>query len=302
MLRRLVSMLPLTATVGALVWALQSSPLAAPFVDRTATDLALTLERAVRREATADWLTAALAGAVAEGDADRAAMLIALADDLDRDVDTTAGTAMIDARTGAMSRMVDCAICMSDTARCSSLAHLTFCAVPFEMTVLGDLNALRRASVSYALDGQVDELEAGLALVGLAATGAVIFSGGSSVTVKAGATLLRMGRRIGSVTPALARSIRLPVQWSNVGDFVAGSARLEEVTDMAALARMGALASDMGRVRAATSTAEALRLARYVDTPQEAADWPAWPKPPARAPPAPSPSWARAGSFGRPCG
>ena len=60
--------LPLMATLAATGWALSTNPLAAPWVDRSADDLTLALERAVRRTAGADWIASALAGAVAEGD------------------------------------------------------------------------------------------------------------------------------------------------------------------------------------------------------------------------------------------
>lgn len=271
MIRRVLRALPLTATLGALVWTLQANPLAAPFVDRTGRDLALALEREVRREATVDWLTSELAASVTAQDAERAAMLIALADDLERAVDTSAAEEMIARHAGPLSRARDCAVCMADVAACRSMAHLTMCALPFELSPLGDLNALRRASIDVASGRDVDELDAGLAIIGLGATAAVLVSGGSSVTVKAGASLLRMARRIGSVTPTLARSLRLPVRWSKLNAVVAGTARVEDAVDARALARLRALAGDMGRVAAATSPAEALRLTRFVDTPEDAA-------------------------------
>ena len=259
------------ATLGALIWALQANPLAAPFVDRTQRDLALALERAVNRTATADWLTEILSDAVESQDAERAAMLIALTDELGRDVDTRAARALVEAQTGVLAGLADCGRCMADTANCASLSHLTFCAVPFELSPVGDLNALRRAAVAAAMDEEVDEIDAGLAIVGLAATAAVIASGGTSVAVKAGAGLLRTARRMGSVTPTLARSMHIPIRWNRMGDFLVGSARLDDVADMAALARLGSLATDLDRVRAATSTGEALRLTRFVDTPEDAA-------------------------------
>ncbi|WP_179378277.1 hypothetical protein [Jannaschia marina] len=270
LIKPLLAVLPLVVTLAALAWALTTNPLSAPYVARTTSELAVTLERAVRQEADAEWIAAALETAVAARHAERAEMLLALADDLDRDVDGTAAREMIEEETGALSLAVDCALCMADTGTCPSLQHVTFCAVPFEMSVLGDLNALRRATVAVTLGEEVDELDAGLALVSLGATGAVIFSGGTSVTVKAGATLLRMGRRLGTVTPELTRFIRIPIRWSRVGDVISGSARLEDLTDAAALARMSSVAADMGRVRAATSTAEALSLARHVDSPADA--------------------------------
>lgn len=271
LIRALLAALPLGATLAALLWAAQANPLAAPYVERSASDLALTLERHVRRAATAEWLTTALADAVAARDADRAAMLITLTQELGRDVDTAPAAQMIAMETGPFATAVDCARCMADTATCRSLSHLTACALPFEMTPLGDLNALRRASVGWATGADVDELEAGLAVVGVAATAAVMFSGGSSATVKAGATLLRLGRRTGSITPALARVMRVPIRWSRIDDFALGTARLDDVMDLAAASRIARISADMGRVRAATSTAEALRLARHVETPADAA-------------------------------
>lgn len=271
MIRALLAALPLGATLVALLWVVQGNPLAAPFVERTGRDLALTLEREVRRTATAPWLNAALAQSVEQRDAERAAMLITLSEDLERDVDTVAARQMIAQETGILAMTLACAACMGDIATCPSAAHLTFCAVPFEMSPLGDLNALRRASVGIASGQDVDTLDAGLALVGLGATAAVVVSGGSSATVKAGATLLRMARRIGSVTPELARMLRVPIRWLRVGDVLAGSARLEEAIDAAALTRVRSMADDLGRVATATSPAVALRLMRVVGTPEDAA-------------------------------
>ncbi|WP_299650442.1 hypothetical protein [uncultured Jannaschia sp.] len=267
---RVLRALPLGLSLAATLWMLSANPFAAPFVERGQTELALTLEREVRRTATAEWIAAALDAAVADADADRAAMLIELAQDLGRPVDVTAAEAMIAARSGWLASAGDCAACMADATTCPTLAQLGACAVPFELSPLGDANALRRAGQAWMTGEDVDELDAGLALLGLGATGAMVLSGGSSVTVKAGAGLLRLARRIGSLTPELARTLRVPIRWGVVPDFLRGTARLADVTDTAALARVSGVAADMGRVRDATSTAEALRLARLVDTPEDA--------------------------------
>jgi hypothetical protein len=271
MILRLLRVLPLTVTVTATVWALSTNPLARPFVDRTANDLRIALERKVSRAATSDWIEGALADAVTTRDVDRARMLMDLSADLNRPVDTRSAEAMIDARSGWITMAADCAACMADVSTCPTLTQVAACAVPFEMSPLGDLNALRRAGVAWVGDRPVDELDAGLALVGLAATGAIVVSGGSSVTIKAGTGLLRLARRMGSVTPDLARMLRLPVRWSRVDEVMTGVARLEDAIDAPALARIQSLAGDLGRVATATSPAEALRLARFVDTPEDAA-------------------------------
>jgi hypothetical protein len=258
------------ASMGATLWALSTNPLAAPLVERTGEDFALALERAVARTASTPRIEAALAEAVAAGDAERASMLLSLADDLGREVDRAEAAALLAAAGGWTAGARDCVACMADVASCRSLALLGACAVPFEMSPLGDLNALRRAGAAWWDETEVDELEAGLALLGLGATGAALATGGTSLTVKAGAGTLRMARRMGAVTPALARRMAVPVAWDRVPDWIAGRAPLAEVTDVARLAALGEVAADLGRVRAATSTAEALRLTRLVKGPEEA--------------------------------
>ncbi|WGH80045.1 hypothetical protein [Jannaschia ovalis] len=270
-LGRLIRAAPLLATLAATGWALSANPFAAPFVERSTAELSLALERQVARRASAEWLRSELAQAVAARDADRAAMLLALADDLGREVPRAEAEALLAEASGWMASAASCGACMADIGACPGLAQLAACAIPFEMSPLGDLNALRRAGLAWADGAEIDRLDAGLALVGLGATGALLASGGTSLSVKAGAGLLRTARRMGTLTPGLARSLRVPIRPEALPGWLAGTRTLDEVTDTARLAAAGAVAADMGRVRAATSTAEALRLARLVDGPDDAA-------------------------------
>ncbi|SFJ38110.1 hypothetical protein [Jannaschia pohangensis] len=242
---------PLVVTMGATAWALSTNPLAAPLVERGKVDLILTLERQVRRAATTEWITAELDQATQAEDLDRAEMLIDLARDLERPVDTRAAEAMIASRSGWTAAAADCAACMVDVGSCPSIRQLAACAVPFELSPLGDANALRRAGIAWWNEEDIDGIDAGLAVVGLGATGAVVMSGGSSLSVKAGAGMLRIARRMGTLTPGLTR--------------------LLDVTDVAKRPVLQAVAADLGAVRAATSAPETLRLMRLVDTPEDAA-------------------------------
>lgn len=269
--RPLLRAVPVLATVAATAWALSTNPLAAPHVTRSAEELRLALEARVARVATPEWIAAGLAEAVAEGDADRAEMLLGLAEELGRDVPRAQAEALVARAAAPLARAADCGACMADAAACESAPMLAACAVPFELSPLGDLNALRRAGLAWAAGEAVDRIDASLALVGLGATAAVLASGGSSVAVKAGAGLMRTARRMGSLTPALARRIDLPIRWGAVPSYLRGTARLEDVTDPVRAAAMAVVAREMGAVRRATSTPEALRLLRHVDGPEDAA-------------------------------
>ncbi|MEM8851038.1 MAG: hypothetical protein AAGE03_13515 [Pseudomonadota bacterium] len=263
-------LMPFGATLAALIWALSTNPLVAPWTERAGRDLTLALDREVARVARPAWIEAALAEAVAEEDAERAEMLIGLAADLGHEMNTTQAERLIASRNGWLASAATCTACMADVATCPSIAMLGACAIPFEMSPLGDANALRRAGVAWWQAEDVDELEAGLAVLGLGATGAALATGGSSLTVKAGTGLLRMARRMGSVTPGLTRMLDVPVAWSRLPDLALGTARLDEIADPARLAALHTVARDLGRIRAATSTGDALRLMRFVDGPDDA--------------------------------
>ncbi|MEM9796730.1 MAG: hypothetical protein AAF919_09585 [Pseudomonadota bacterium] len=268
---RVLRLLPFAVSVAATLWFLSANPFAAPFVERSAGDMSRALERAVRRTASAEWIATELDAAVAAEDAERVEMLLGLADDLGRDVDRGAAEALIAAQSSWTATARSCGTCMADAATCPSLDLLAACAVPFELSPLGDLNALRRAGMAWSSGAEVDRLDAGLAVVGLGATGAVLVTGGASASVKAGTGLLRLTRRMGTLSPDLSRLLNVPVRPAAIPAYLSGAGRLEDVTDMAKLATAGAVAADLGRVRRATSTAETLRLVRLVDRPDDAA-------------------------------
>lgn len=277
-LHRMVTAACLGGTVLGTGAVLQQSPFTAPFVERSTSDARLALERAMARSVTPEWLLPRLEEALAGGDRDRVAMLAELA----REYAITLPAPLPDqiaafeaAHGGWLRGGLDCALCAYDILSCPSLTLIASCAVPVELTPLGDVNALRRAAMAALADQEVDQIEVGLAMVGLGATGLVVISGGSSVTIKAGATMLRMARRLGTLTPAFIRSLRtasdIPVAWARVPDFALGRAPLSTVTDTARLSDLGRLAQNVGAIGRNTSTADALVLLRHVDSAEDAA-------------------------------
>jgi hypothetical protein len=261
------------ASGGAALWTLSQHPFAEPLVERTASAARLELERAMAREVTPDWLLPRLDAALAEDDRDRVELFSGLATKYGVPLapETWAAVDAALAPAGLAERAYDCAVCAVDVHACESLGQIAACALPFEMTVAGDVNALRLQAQAALAGEAVDKVEAGLALVGVGATVAVLATGGASYVVKAGATSLRVARRMGAVTPAFGRALAeaadLPVDWSAV----LRAAPLSEITDTAKLARLGDIAEDLGTLRANTSSAEALLLLRHVENAEDAA-------------------------------
>jgi hypothetical protein len=183
--------------------------------------------------------------------------------------------AALDAQaSGLFARTASCGACAVDITACKTLAQIGACAVPFELSPAGDLNAVRRASVSYLSGEAVDQFDLGLAIVGLGATGSVLATGGTSYTVKAGTSVLRMARRLGAITPAFAARLgdltRQAIRWDRIEDLAAlgiGPADMINATQMAELTAIG---TSVRRVATKTSMGEAVSLLLHVDSAEDA--------------------------------
>lgn len=266
------------ATWGAAAAVLALNPFAAPLVERGAAEARAAFTRAMAQRVTPDWLLPRLAAAVEADAPDDVALYAALAAEHGVPVPADLAAraeAVRTAHAGALATAADCAACAWDIAACPTLATIGFCAVPVELSPLGDLNALRRGATDWVAGSEVDRLEVSLALVGLAATGAVVVSGGTSATAKVGATLLRTGRRIGAISPRLLAeltgTVRGLVRWERLDDLALGRVAASEAVDAARWSRLSAIADDAGRLRANTSTAEALVLLRAAGSTEDLA-------------------------------
>ena len=264
----------LAATTGTGLWGLSQHPFAQPLVERGAASASRIIEKGFRDTFTPDWVDQAITRAVQDGNQARVLWLADLAETegLALPPATSLQIEAIRERADSWTEATgDCISCAIDIAQCTSLAHVAACALPFEMSPLGDINALRRQAVNAMAGDEIDRLETGLALAGLAATGAVIVTAGGSGIVKAGTATLRAARRMGSLTPGLARVLGdaadLPISWTAVGR----AAPIDEITDIAKLERLGRIGQDVGTIARRTSAAEALVLLRHVDSAEDAA-------------------------------
>ncbi|RVT87117.1 hypothetical protein DXV76_03250 [Rhodobacteraceae bacterium CCMM004] len=265
-------------TLAASLWVLAQNPFAAPLTARSAEAAAAALDRALTLRVTPEWAAAEVEAALAAGDMDRLLHATTLATErglaLPRPLMERA-LAAAEAAESPGRRMADCAACAWDIAQCPTVALIAACALPVEVTPLGDANALRRNAAAWAGGAEVDRLEVGLAVTGLAASAAVLATAGSSAVVKAGATALRLARRAGTLSPGLTRVVRqnadLGIDRARLGGWLSGDLPLERVADPTKVAVMGGMATDLGRIAARTSPAEAVVLIRHADTPAELA-------------------------------
>lgn len=271
-LYRLLRAAPLLAFVLTVCWVWQTTPFAQPLVERSTAELRLALDRALARKVDEDWVNTTLAEALGNDELDRAQMVLEIAASqrppLTPDHDLVVLVRRM-AEAAEDRATQDCLRCMVEAGTCNSLTHVGMCLVPFELTPAGDVNALRREAQAWVQGEEIDELNVGLAVVGLGATATVLVTGGSSATAKAGATALRVARRIGAVSPRFLADLtdmaRLDIRAGALFRHVFAKGPLDEALDTARLARLGDLATDLTRVADNTSIPETLLLLRHVD-------------------------------------
>ncbi|WP_241427662.1 hypothetical protein [Fertoeibacter niger] len=270
----LVASLALTVWTGAEI---ARDPLVRPFAERGAAEIIAATDRMLAAEATPQVIAARLTSLLAEDPRNWLAIEAVEGVAAERGIALPPAllaqrAAAWDADSGFWANAGDCATCIWDAATCN-LQLALMCQAPVALTPLGDIAGISRAGVASITGGEVDEIDLALSVVGLSATALVIATGGSSAVVKVGAGLGKLARRMGLLSPALTRVITTQLR---AGVDLAALPAVRSADDLAAVVRvdalapLGALATDLGRLRDATGTTEALHLLRYVDDGAEA--------------------------------
>ncbi|MEO0999985.1 MAG: hypothetical protein AAFW69_05195 [Pseudomonadota bacterium] len=293
-MRRAVLILLRAGSAVSLAWALltlAATPPGERLVERPAAELSRMLERMVGATMTPAWLDAEIAAALAVEPrdwgrietlmAEAEARGIALSPPVRADLDRAEA-----ARGGLGETLSDCLIAREIPAETAALA----CRFGVELTVVGDLRSLTIAAGDRIAGREPDWTEIGLAAVGLAATGALVVTGGGSAAVKAGTAALKTARRARLMPPALAAHVGEVARRAVRPEALRGARfsreALAEAVDPAALRPLVAMAGDYGRaarrllpgetadwVGAAglRASADAVRLIRHVESAEDAA-------------------------------
>jgi hypothetical protein len=261
-------------TVALTAWVFAQNPFATVIVERSAVEARQAMEMALARKVDADWLAPRLRTAIEREDVDDIGVLLRLAEQQEIALDPALSSEA--ARLAAEARgIAACGSCAWDTANCVDLAQLALCNLAIEVTPLGDLNAIRRGLGDYLAGNPVDRVDLGLGLVGATATGALLASGGTSAPVKAGASLLRVARRAGGLSPGLRSAVddavTGAVRWEDAGRVASGRVAPSAMVDTLRTGRLSAIARDAARLTWNTTPGDGLALLRLADDPAELA-------------------------------
>ena len=272
------------ATLASLAWTawwaqdIARLPLFEPFVARSESQLVAAYDRALARAATPEALVARLEARLAEEPRDWV-VIDALFDLADTQATPLPAelvqrrAALNDQDNGWIASGLDCAACAWDLRNCKLSGALS-CGIAVNLTVLGDLFALTREGAHYVAGEDVDQVDVGIAFVGIAATGLVVATGGTSYTVKIGAGLLRVANRMGRLAPEILgvfrRAMVFGVDWTRLPG-VRSADELASLARPAVIRPAVAVAQDLGRLNTRLGTRQALHLMGGIDTPAEAA-------------------------------
>ena len=266
---RLAFGLTTAATLVASTWTIAQSPFATPYRERTAAELSVALDRALHQSLTPAIVEAKIADALGAGGADEAAAILRLADA--RGVAVTEDTRRaVQSAEEAASGWSACLACALTAEACPDLTRVAACNLPLELTPVGDVKAIMRALTAYVLGDDIDKIDLSLGVVGLGSTVAILATGGSSATVKAGATALRLARKTGTISAGLLGELttlaRASLRLDRAGDVLRGAARPADLLDGVAATRLASAASDMGRLTAALPAGDAFALLKHAES------------------------------------
>lgn len=173
---------------------------------------------------------------------------------------------------GMVKQAGDCARCIWDITQCS-MDTVLICRAPVDLTFVGDLAGVARAGTAYVTGAEIDEIDLGLSVVGLAATAAILVSGGTSVALKAGAGAAKVARGMGRLSDGVQDMARVAVKSGVKWDALPAA---RSADDLYAALRWEAFApladtlTGIDRIRAATGTTDMLHLLPLIDSATDA--------------------------------
>ncbi len=180
-----------------------------------------------------------------------------------------------DAEHGLLQTSGKCLSCGWDASTCE-LSAILLCRAPVDLTPVGDITGVIRESGNYVLGNDVDHLDLTLSAVGLGATVLAPATGGSSLAVKLGASTLKTTKKLGNLSPGLARMLNTAakdaIDWKKVSqatpfDF---PKILKEAVDPDAIAPITDTLKAAGDIRNNTGAIETLYLMKYLESAQDA--------------------------------
>ncbi len=260
---------------GLSIYRFSQIPLGARLIDLGASEIQATMNAAIAREYTQPEIEAHLM-ALLESEPRNWVVIQSVVDVMAENGFgiTDEGRARLRAAdaedSGILAASWACVSCAWDSSSCE-LSVALLCRLPIDLTPVGDISTLIFESSNYVLGYEVDQFDLVLALVGVSAVVIIPITGGTSATLKAGTSILKLAKSLGRITPGLMRMIRgafsRAVDWSvlaktSVTRFLDDVPRAIRRNEIQPIAR---LVDNMSKVSDRVGIPQTLHLVGYVD-------------------------------------
>ena len=176
---------------------------------------------------------------------------------------------------GFLIALKSCGACAANPAACKLTPEL-FCRAPIDLTPVGDVVGLIRESKNYIRGEDVDMFELGLSVVGLGAVVLVPLTGGTSATVKVGASMAKVAKRMDRISDPLLdimiKTFRESIDWdiiakSNFGNY---SADIRRAIQPDAIRPAMMIIDDLGSIQKSVGVTDTLHLMKSIESPTDA--------------------------------
>ena len=264
------------AVSGFNIWTLLHSPAGAAFTARSQEGIAAASERALLRAATAETVSARITSLLAETPRNWLAITASESLAAERGINlppdvTVRRDEAYSTDHGLWMTGQKCARCTIDASTCE-LSAILLCRAPVDLSVIGDVAGLTRGAGAHLAGRDVDQVEMILSAIGLTAVALTVASGGSSLSIKAGAGFAKMAKAMNrlpaTLTRPLMRAARAGIDWARLPS----ARRTQDVADLmrpAILSPATKIIEDTGRMVRRTGTLDGLHLMKYVDDPTD---------------------------------
>lgn len=176
---------------------------------------------------------------------------------------------------GFLAATGKCAACAWNPVKCD-LSAVLICRAPVDLTPVGDVVGVVRESKHYVFGEDVDMFELGLSTVGLGAVVLAPLTGGTSVSVKIGASVAKTAKRMGRISEPLLRMMRRTFRASIDWDVIAKSsfgnyaADVRRAINPDTIKPAMAVVDDLGSIRTSVGIPGTLHLMNNINTPADA--------------------------------
>ncbi|MFT6510159.1 MAG: hypothetical protein ACJAVO_001109 [Parvibaculaceae bacterium] len=157
-------------------------------------------------------------------------------------------------------------------------------AISSDLTVIGDVRDIGREGTKLVQGEEYSSFVLGLSVVGLAATTATVATGGGALPARVGVSLMKVAKKAGTLTKKFSKTmgrlvkeavnfpaLRRTLTKIDLSDISATRRAVDDYAKSVSTGKLDPIFKNITYLESTTNPSEAVRMMKYVDTPQDLA-------------------------------